>query len=118
MQQIGIVPELPSKRKRKPKRFHDEVPTCADEDIKPTEEVNFKQNVFYNLIDSVIAGLTDRYKAAKAIESTFSFLWQYSTLSENEIKCKEKHENVGLQPCYKSMIILMCLSLKHLRQEQ
>lgn len=41
-QQIGIVPELPSKRKRKSKRVHDEVPTCADE---PTEEVNFKRIV-------------------------------------------------------------------------
>lgn len=89
-QQIGIVPELPSKRKRKPKRFHDEEPTCADEDIEPTEEVHFKRNVFYNLIDSVIAGLTDRYKAAKAIESTFSFLWQYSSLSENQIRCEGK----------------------------
>ena len=90
-QQIGIVPELPSKRKRKSKRFHDEVPTCADEwDIEPTEEDNFKRNVFYNLIDSVIAGLTERYKAVKAIESTFSFLWQYSTLSEDEIRYKGK----------------------------
>ena len=56
----------------------------------PTEEVNFKREVFYNLIDSVILGLTDGYEAVKAIESTFSFLWQYLTLTETEIRIKAK----------------------------
>ena len=32
----------------------------------------------------------ERYKAAKAIESTFSFLWQYPTLTESETKVKAK----------------------------
>ena len=52
----------------------------------PTEEANFKRKVFFNLIDSVILGLKDRYEAVKAIESTFLFLRQYLTLTETENK--------------------------------
>ena len=56
----------------------------------PTEEANFKRKVFFNLIDSVILGLKDRYEAVKAIESTLPFLRQYLTLTETEIRIKAK----------------------------
>lgn len=82
VQQIGIVAELPSK-------IYDEVPSAAAE-LQPTEEVKFKRKVFYNLMNTVIVGLIERYEAAKAIEGTFSFLWQYSALSESEIIDKAK----------------------------
>ena len=89
-EQIGMIAEFPSRRKRKRKHFYDEEHSTDEQLDMPTEEVNFKRKVFYNLIDSVILGLTDRYEAVKAIESTFSFLWQYLTLTETEIRIKAK----------------------------
>ena len=44
--------------------------------------------MFYQLIDSVVAGLTVRYEVAKQIENKFAFLWQYCALTDNEIKMK------------------------------
>ena len=90
--EIGIPAELPSKRTVKRKRFYDET-SDADEVEKedsdePIEETNFRRNVFYQLIDSVVAGLTVRYEVAKQIENKFAFLWQYCALTDNEIKMK------------------------------
>lgn len=48
----------------------------------------FRSNVFYVLLDSVIGGLTVRYKAAHEINELFSFLWQYRDLSDDFLEFK------------------------------
>ena len=89
---MQISPEFSSKRKRKRRAFFDEVrdpddttPTEQTETDGREEEEEFRRDVFFVIIDSVIAGLTNRYKAANNIDKLFSFLWQYLHLSEVEI---------------------------------
>ena len=89
---MQLAPEFPSKRKRKRRVFFDEAPDDASpseqHDEDESEEVAFKRDVFFVIIDSVVAGLTNRYEAANSIDTLFSFLWQYLQLSEEEA-CKE-----------------------------
>lgn len=93
---MEISKEFPSKRKRKRRAFFDEASDDAstseqhDEDGNE-EEVAFKRDVFFVIIDSVVAGLTNRFEAANKIDKLFSFLWQYLQLSKEEITeaCKE-----------------------------
>ena len=51
-------------------------------------EDNFRVNVFYNIIDYVIDGLSHRFSAAKNICELFDFLWQFKQLNENELSQK------------------------------
>ena len=69
---------------RKRKRHHDEAEGTDFSEL--SEKEHFKINVFYVLIDSVIAGLTVRFNAAKVISSRFRFLWEYLEMSQNEMK--------------------------------
>ena len=93
---MQLAPEFPSKRKRKRRVFFDEAPDDAspseqhDED-ESEGEVAFKRDVLFVIIDSVVAGLTNRYEAANSIDTLFSFLWQYLQLSEEEVTeaCKQ-----------------------------
>ena len=69
--EIRVSAEFPEKRKSKQKRFFDEA-TIDEEGQSTTNnenngEVVFKREVFYVLLDSVIAGLTTRYSAVKQI---------------------------------------------------
>lgn len=81
--EIGIPIAFPVKRKRKRKRFFDEK-LYADDSSNNTEDT-FKNEVFYVLIDAVIGGITTRFNAVKKITGTFSFLWQYLSMDENEL---------------------------------
>ena len=77
--EVGIIAEFPQKRKIKRKRFVDETTTeeiHEGDESESSEENNFKREVFYKLIDSVIAGLKRRYTAARQINSLSSFFWQ------------------------------------------
>ena len=51
-----------------------------------TGEVVFKHEVFYVLMDAVIAGFTTRYSAVKRINSQCSFFWQYFKMSKLDLK--------------------------------
>ena len=56
--EVGIIAEFPQKRKIKRKRFVDETTTeeiHEGDESESSEENNFKREVFYKLIDSVIA---------------------------------------------------------------
>lgn len=92
---MQISPKFPSKHKRKRRVFFDEAPDDASpseqHDQDGNEEVAFKRDVFFVIIDSVVAGLTNRYEAANSIDKLFSFLWQYIQLSKEEVTeaCKE-----------------------------
>ena len=72
--EVGIIAEFPQKRKIKRKRFVDETTTeeiHEGDESETSEENNFKREVFYKLIDSVIAVLKGRYRAARQINSLF-----------------------------------------------
>ena len=48
-------------------------------------ETEFQRHVYFLIVDSVIAGLTSRFKAVHAINDRFCFLWKYRELTEEEI---------------------------------
>ena len=52
------------------------------------EKAYFRKHIFYVVLDNVIGGLTVRFRAAKQISDTFSFLWNYQKLSEEDMKHK------------------------------
>ena len=54
--------------------------------IRSYQTVPNSANLLYVLIDSIIAGLTVRFNAAKVISSRFRFLWKYLEMSQNEMK--------------------------------
>lgn len=82
---ISISPNFP-KRRLKTKVFSDK----TTERQKDNSEENFKINVFYVLIDSVIANLTRRYKTVRSMNELFNFLWKYPTFTEDELKERVK----------------------------
>ena len=83
--------EFPSRRKSKRPadyveiQVHTEGSTGEDHCPESEEERTFKHNVFYVILDCVIAGLSTRYVSANNINNVFCFLWQYLELSEDEI---------------------------------
>lgn len=80
----GIEPELPASRARKRKTFHDEMPT---EDVLTnlSAEESFKTEVFYTIIDVLVANLRTRFTALKEIQMKFSFLWMFNEMDDNQI---------------------------------
>ncbi|XP_063613032.1 zinc finger MYM-type protein 1-like [Penaeus indicus] len=77
---------LPAKRKKKRRPFSDE----TQDEVFPEggvaeEEAAFEHDVFYVILDSVIAGLSTRYDAAHKIDDLFGFLWKYLALTEQQI---------------------------------
>ena len=81
-------PNLPAKRKTKRRSFFDE----TQEEVSPeggavesVEEATFKRDVFYVIVDAVIAGLSTRYDAAYKVDGMFGFLWRYLALTEQQI---------------------------------
>ena len=88
----NIPTEFPSKRKSKRGAFLNEPEdekmvesTADDQSAESEKERAFKLNVFYIIVDSVIAGLTTRYDPANSINDLFCFLWQYLQLLEDQI---------------------------------
>lgn len=75
---------FPSTRKRKQKRCSDE--NQKDEPSNADEETDFKKQTFFVIIDSVIAGISKRFDAMTNLNKTFSFLWQFATMDETEIR--------------------------------
>ena len=49
---------------------------------------NFKTDVFYIIIDSIISGLTQRFEAVVTICNRFDFLWCFKDIKETELKEK------------------------------
>ena len=87
---MDISPSFPEKRRRKRRRFFDEpenkvIQPSTSSDETP-EEIEFRQTVFYNLIDKVITGITERFTAARDINILFSFLWSYPHIDSTELK--------------------------------
>ena len=49
-------------------------------------ETEFQRHVYFPIVDSVIAGLTSRFKAVHAMNDRFCFLWKYREMTEEEIQ--------------------------------
>lgn len=73
---------LPPARKKKRRDLPDEI---SDED-GTDEEINFKRNTFFVIIDSIISGIKNRFAAISELNRTFSFLWLFSDMSVQEIQ--------------------------------
>ncbi|XP_065684247.1 zinc finger MYM-type protein 1-like [Hydra vulgaris] len=84
---LNISQELPEPRRKIRKRFADETP---DEISLSNSENNFKQNVFYILLDCIIGNISRRYEAAYEIDETFNFLWKHNHYEEEEIRRRSK----------------------------
>ena len=82
---LDIPETFPDKRKKIRKRFFDE---SGDKIVEKYKETEFKQNVFYALLDSLIGNMTRRFVALKEIENRFSFLWKYLTLEAEDLRVK------------------------------
>ena len=54
-------------------------------DTQEKAKNNFKTDVFYVIIDSIIAGLTRRFTAVVTICNRFGFLWGFKDLKETEL---------------------------------
>ncbi|XP_065642186.1 uncharacterized protein LOC136073858 [Hydra vulgaris] len=80
---LNISQELPEPRRKIRKRFADEISLSNSEN-------NFKQNVFYILLDCIIGNISRRYEAAYKIDETFNFLWKYNHHKEEEIRRRSK----------------------------
>ena len=78
---------------RKRTGFHDEdtrddyVIEMNEADESP-EEAHFLRHIFYVVMDNVIGGFTLHFSAARQISDTFSFLWNYQMMSEEELRRK------------------------------
>lgn len=52
------------------------------------EERAFRVNVFYKVMDLVIGGLNERFKAAEKVKNLFQCLWTYKKVDETDIENK------------------------------
>lgn len=53
--------------------------------VELTDKDRFQFDVYYVIIDSVIGGLTERFKSMKGIHEQFSFLWTFCDLDDHEL---------------------------------
>ena len=85
---LGFETELATKRKRKSKRFHDEISNTAhfhDSQIK-----KFEVNIFNIGLDSLIQQINSRFEASRMVGDMFSFIWlDNDDLSIQENKARE-----------------------------
>ena len=97
---MNIKPEFSKRRCTKRKRFHDELDdvdddvatndtnlqdNSVDSAVESQDECMFRRTVFYNIMDSVIAGLSTRFFAIHEINTMFSFLWNYRSLPDVDL---------------------------------
>lgn len=85
---MQIDSHLPATSKTKREQFFDETqeedPLQCDT-VEAAGKATFKCDVFYVIVDSVIAGLSTRYDTVCKIDAMFGFLWRYLALLEQQI---------------------------------
>ena len=47
------------------------------------DKERFKIHVFYMILDSVIGGITERFRILSNIYNKFAFLWTYTTMTDH-----------------------------------
>lgn len=80
-----------SKRVKKRKRMVDEegIDEYSSETIDP--QLLFKRNVFYVILDEVIADINKRFESLKTLIDIFSIFWEFKYMTESEIKLKSRN---------------------------
>lgn len=115
---MNISPSLPEKRTRKRRRFFDEsndsevIPQPSTSSGETPEEIEFRQTVFYSLIDNVISGITERFTAARDINNLFSFLWNYQHIDATELKSSAENFVSFYSSDVSEELVEECLLLK------
>lgn len=71
---MGIPPEFPTHRKRKPKTFFDETPGNDEPESSISGAAEFKKESFDVIMESVFSGISRRFKTAENIYSLFMLL--------------------------------------------
>ncbi|XP_020715543.1 uncharacterized protein LOC110118344 [Ceratitis capitata] len=69
---------------RKKKRV-EVTPENSDEDYTD-EEIDFKRNTFFVIMDQIIAGIRNRFASIRAINNMFSFLWLFPKMEVEEVQ--------------------------------
>lgn len=86
------------RRKMRKRQFDESTPDVAI----PTPEIQFKQGVFYVLLDCLIGNMTRRFDALNAIEVKFGFFWRYRELNQQDLRqqarsfCETYHGDVSI----------------------
>lgn len=80
-----------SKRVKKRKTMVDEesIEEYSSETIDP--QLVFKRNVFYVILDEVIADINKRFESLKTLIDIFLVLWEFKHMTESEIKLKSRN---------------------------
>ena len=83
---MSISNSFKSTKSRKRKRYFDDSTELLQQGPNDDDqETEFKQRIFVTIIDSVVDGLSKRFKSAQDINNLFSFLWKYIMLSKDEL---------------------------------
>ena len=87
---VGISVSFAEKRKRKVKKFFDEI--AQDEPIEDPE-TKFRVDIFNRIIDTVTNRLQERFEGQQFVAKTFSFLQPKNLIkaSDNEVKIAAQH---------------------------
>ena len=75
-------------------------------------ESYFRVNVFFNIIDFVINGLSRRFSAVRDICGLFDFLWDFNQLDENELLQKATQFQLQCQIIFQVTFRVKCYFLK------
>lgn len=87
----GIQPQFMDKRKRRTKRFHDELST----DSRLTDPMRtFQVDVFYKLVDVAIYQLESRFEDQRQVSVLFRFLYPSIMLQLTDGELEEQAENL------------------------
>lgn len=99
---------------RKRKRVSVSTENQYDDSTSTDEDTDFKRNTFFVILDSVIAGITDRFESIRKLNDTFSFLWNFPTLLEEEIHDAAKNFILKYKDDVSQEIETELIHLKHI----
>ena len=51
-----------------------------------SEDAHFRQSAFFPIVDSVVSGLTVRFKAVETICAQFKFVWTYLSMINDDLE--------------------------------
>ena len=91
---LGFETELATKRKRKPKRYHDEASNTAH--FYDSQKKEFEVNIFNIGLNSLIQQIDSRFEASRMVGDMFSFIWLDN--DNISIKGKKTRELVRFYP--------------------
>eukprot|EP00795_Rhopilema_esculentum_P013486 gene13486-4365_t len=105
---IDSVFESRGKRKRKADN--------KNESCGLSNEDEFKINVFYVALDSVLGRISLRFRETRNIASTFSFLWRYVEMEETKLSSTVKKFAANYATYVSPDLLEEIIQLRHLRR--